>query len=64
MQKKYLGPLGAITATGFALDVHAAVPTAVTDAITTGGADAVTVGVAVFVALIGVYAVKMMRKGL
>lgn len=43
---------------------QAAVPEAVTTAITTGGTDAVTVGSAVFVAIIGVYAIKMMRKGL
>lgn len=46
------------------LSAFAAVPTEVTAAISAGGADAITVASAVLVAIIGVYAVKLMRKGL
>lgn len=43
---------------------HAAVPVAVTDAITAMSTDAVTVATAVLVAIIGVVAIKFIRKGL
>lgn len=43
---------------------HAAVPVAVDTAITTMAADAVTVATAVLVAIIGVVAIKFIRKGL
>jgi len=42
----------------------AAVPTNVSTAISDAGADAVTVAGAVFVAIVGIFAVKLMRKGL
>jgi hypothetical protein len=43
---------------------QAAVPASVTTAITDAGADAVTVATAVFVVLVGIFAVKLMRRGL
>lgn len=43
---------------------NAAVPVAVDTAITTMAADAVTVATAVLVAIIGVVAIKFIRKGL
>lgn len=43
---------------------HAAVPEAVTTAISTGGVDAGTVAAAVLVAIIGIFAIKLMRRGL
>ncbi|GAB1393794.1 hypothetical protein MASR1M60_19580 [Rhodocyclaceae bacterium] len=46
------------------LSAFAAVPENVTTAISTGGTDAATVAAAVFVAIIGIFAVKLMRKGL
>lgn len=42
----------------------AAVPTDVTTAISTAGTDAATVAGAVFVAIVGIFAIKLMRKGL
>lgn len=42
----------------------AAVPTEVTTAITDGGADAKSVAVLVIVALIALFAIKLMKKGL
>lgn len=41
---------------------YAAVPAAVTDAITAAGTDAETVAVAVFVVLVGIFAIKLLRK--
>lgn len=45
------------------LSAHAAVPTAVTDALTAMQADALTVAGLVLVAIIAVAAFKFMRKG-
>lgn len=42
----------------------AAVPTEVSAAISSSGADAATVAGAVFVAIVGIFAIKLMRKGL
>ncbi|BCB27291.1 hypothetical protein SKTS_21770 [Sulfurimicrobium lacus] len=53
--------LGWVTAASTAF---AAVPTEVTTAISTSGTDAATVASAVFVVLVGIYAIKLMRKGL
>lgn len=44
--------------------VHAAVPAAVTDAIEGAGADGVTVATAVLVAIVGIWAFKLIRRGL
>jgi hypothetical protein len=46
------------------LSAFAAVPAAVNTAITDAGTDAVTVATAVFVVLVGIFAVKLMRRGL
>lgn len=46
------------------LSAFAAVPASVTDALTAGGTDAATVAAAVLVAIIGIFAVKLMRRGL
>lgn len=48
----------------FGGNAMAAVPTEVTTAISTSGTDAVTVASAVFVVLVGIFAIKLMRKGL
>lgn len=42
----------------------AAVPVAITTAITDAGADAATVATAVIVVLFGIFAIKLMRKGM
>lgn len=60
MLKKVAGVLVSVAP----LSAFAEVPAGVTTAISTGGADAVTVAGAVLAAIIGVYAVKLMRKGL
>lgn len=46
------------------LSAFAAVPVGVTDSITAMGTDGVTVATAVLVAIIGVVAIKFIRKGL
>jgi len=46
------------------LSAFAAVPATVTTALTDGGTDAAAVAAAVLVVIIGIYAVKLMRKGL
>lgn len=43
---------------------HAALPSGVESALTTAGDDAKLVGVAVFVVLVGIFAIKLMRRGL
>lgn len=43
---------------------HAALPEGVDAALTSAGADAKAVGVAVFVVLVGIFAIKLMRRGL
>ena len=61
---KQLGVAG-LMALGFsASQAQAAVDAAVTSAITTMGTDAVVVASAVLVAIIGVVAIKFIRKGL
>lgn len=61
---KQLGVAG-LMALGFsAAQAQAAVDAAVTGAITTMGTDAVVVASAVLVAIIGVVAIKFIRKGL
>lgn len=61
---KQLGVAG-LMALGFsAAQAQAAVDAAVTTAITTMGSDAVVVASAVLVAIIGVVAIKFIRKGL
>jgi len=47
-----------------AASAQAAVPAEATTAITTAGADATTVGVAVFVVIVGIAAFKFMRRAL
>jgi len=44
--------------------VMAAVPTEVTTAIETAGTDAVSVGTAVFVVIVGIFAIKLLRRAL
>jgi hypothetical protein len=46
----------------FALQSYAAVPAAVTTAVTEAGADMATVAAAVFVAIIGLLGFKLMRR--
>ncbi len=48
----------------FAFQAQAAVPEAITTAITTMATDGATVAAAVLVAIIGVVAIKFIRKGL
>lgn len=48
--------------TGLVIEAHAAVPTAVTTAITDAGADMATVAGAVFVAIIGLLGFRLMRR--
>lgn len=61
---KKLGVAG-LMALGFsAAQAQAAVDAGITTAITTMGADAVVVASAVLVAIIGVVAIKFIRKGL
>lgn len=61
---RQLGVVG-LMALGFsAAQAQAAVDAAVTTAITTMGTDAVVVASAVLVAIIGVVAIKFIRKGL
>lgn len=58
---KFLGVAGGVSATG---SVFAAVPADVTTAIGTMATDSATVATAVLVAIIGVVAIKFIRKGL
>ena len=44
--------------------VFAAVPADVTTAITTAATDSATVATAVLVAIVGIFAIKLMRRGL
>ena len=55
--------IGATTA-AMVGSAHAAVPTNVSTAITDAGADAATVGGLVLVAVIGIYAIKFIRRAL
>jgi len=59
MKKIILGLASFVPVAAFA-----AVPTEVTTAISTAGTDAASVAAAVLVVLVGIYAVKLMRKGL
>ena len=52
---------GALALAGSA---HAAVPEAVTTAIEAAGADGITVATAVLVAIVGIWAFKLIRRGL
>lgn len=62
MLKKVCGVLvGVAATTGSAF---AAVPVAVTTALTDAQADGVTIASAVFVAIVAMFAFKLMRKGL
>jgi len=49
---------------GLVGSAQAAVPAAVTSAITDAGTDAATVAASVFVVIVGIFAVKLMRRGL
>ncbi len=62
MKQKILTGLALTTASvGSAM---AAVPVTVTTAISDAGADAATVGAAVLVVIVGIYAFKLLRKAL
>ena len=61
---KKLFAAGSALALAAAQSAHAALPTGVTDAITTAGTDAAVVGGAVLVVLIGIAAFKYIRKAL
>lgn len=61
--KKFALRTGVVSAAGISA-ASAAVPTTVTDAITTAGTDAATVGAAVLVVIVGIYAFKLLRKAL
>lgn len=52
------------SALGFFSVAHAEVPTNVSTAITTAGTDAATMGGLVLVAIIGIYAIKFLRRAL
>lgn len=66
MLKKLKGALIAIPATGASLigTAHAAVPASVTSALSDAQTDGITIATAVFVAIVAMYAFKLMRKGL
>lgn len=59
---KALFAVGALS--GFAATANATLPTGVTDAIDTAGADAAVIGGAILVVLIGIAAFKYLRKAL
>ena len=48
----------------FSVGAQAAVPVAITTAITDAGVDAAAVATAVIVVLFGIFAIKLMRKGM
>lgn len=58
-RKLALGGLALVSASAFA-----EVPAGVTSAITTAGTDGATVAAAVIVAIVGIWAFKLIRKGL
>lgn len=67
MREKFIRAGKALGLTGVALTAYvnnamAAVPAAVTTSITDAGADALTVGVAVLVAVVALLGVRLMRK--
>lgn len=62
--KKYLSGLLASMLSLFGVSAFAAVPVGVTSAVEGMATDAVTVATAVLVAIIGVVAIKFIRKGL
>lgn len=62
--RKQLLKFGAAGLGFVAASAQAAVPVAVTDAITTMGTDAATVAAAVFIVILAVAGIKFMRKGL
>lgn len=64
--KKKLAALAAIAAVSMAQtqNAMAAVPTAVSDAITTAGVDGATVAGLVLIAVVGIFAFVLMRRGL
>lgn len=61
--KKLTQVSAAVAAFGAAAAAHAEVPSAVTTAMTSMGTDAIAVATAFLVAIIGVAAFKMMKKG-
>jgi hypothetical protein len=66
MLEKLKGVLIAVPATGAALigQAHAAVPASVTTALSDAQTDGITIATAVFVAIVAMFAFKLMRKGL
>ena len=65
MKKMRLAALAAVTsATAVASSAYAAVATDVTTAIDTAGDDAVTVGSAVLVVIVTIFAIKVVRRAL
>lgn len=66
MLKKINGVIvsGLVAATAFIGSAHAAVPASVTTALADAQTDGVTIATAVFVAIVAMYAFKLMRRGL
>lgn len=56
--------LGVAALAAFSASAFAEVPAGVTSAITTAGTDGATVAAAVIVAIVGIWAFKLIRKGL
>lgn len=52
------------SAVGLASSAHATLPTAVSDSLTAAQSDGVAVATLVLVAIVAIYAFKLMRKGL
>lgn len=63
MFKKQLAA-GVATVTGLVGSAQAAIPANVSTAIETAGTDAAAVAGLVFVAIVGIFAVKLMKRGL
>lgn len=62
---KRFNQLGAVALLStLAAAAHAEVPAGVLTAVTTAGTDAASVATAVFVVLVGIFAVKLMRRAL
>ncbi len=61
--KNKFGKIAVVSAAGIG-SASATVPTAVSDAISTAGTDAATMATSVLVAIVGVYAIKLLRRAL
>ncbi len=62
MNKRFIGRLASLSTLAAVGVAHAEIPAAVTSSITTAGTDAATMGAAILVVLIGIWAFKLLRK--